>query len=334
MKVDPALVPFKTLPGGAKMPIIGMGTFGSDSVSADTVASAVYEAAGLGYRHFDCAAVYGNEREIGGALAKIQKEGVRREDLFITSKLWNNKHKEADVVPAFEKSLKDLGLAYLDLYLIHWPFPNHHDPGVDVHARANDAKPFELESYLKVWRKLEDLVDKGLVRNIGTSNMTIAKFEAFLPHARIKPAVNQMELHPHLQQQQLFDYVVKSGIQPVGFCPVGSPGRPERDRTPEDTVDMEDPVVVEIAKKHGVHPVAICLRWAHQRGQIPVPFSVKQTNLLANLKTALGPQLSEAEMSKLSKIDKNCRLVKGQVFLWKDGQTWEDLWDLDGKIKK
>src|SRR5690606_9307742 len=140
----------------------------------------------------------------------------------------------------FMQSLNDLGLAYLDLYLIHWPFPNTHAPGVDVTSRASDARPYIHEEYMRVWRKLEGLVDAGLVRHIGTSNMTRPKLELLLRDARIKPAVEEMELHPHFQQRAYFDFVVANGIQPVGYSPIGSPARPERDRTAQDSVDIED----------------------------------------------------------------------------------------------
>lgn len=330
--VDPRLVPQKRLSNGRTIPVIGMGTFGSDAVSADQVAAAVIEAARLGYRHFDCAAVYGNERQIGASLKTILDSGVPRDELFVTSKLWNNKHGEADVVPAFEQSLHDLGLDYLDLYLVHWPFPNHHAPGVDVTSRAHDAQPYLHENYMKVWRKLETLVDRGLVRSIGTSNMTIPKLELLLRDARIAPVVNEMELHPHFQQPELFRYVVDHGLVPIGYSPIGSPGRPDRDRTPEDTVDVEDPVLVDIAARHGVHPASLCIQWAVQRGQVPIPFSVKPANLLANLRAAVAPPLTADEMRALAGIDRGCRLIKGQVFLWRDGQDWRDLWDEDGMI--
>ena len=121
-------------------------------------------------------------------------------------------------------------------------------------------------------------------------------------------------------------------MQPVGYCPIGSPGRPERDRTAGDTIDIEDPVIVEIAARHGVHPAVVCVKWAAQRGQTPIPFSTKRRNYLANLRAVVSDPLSDAEMQAIAGIDRNCRLIKGQVFLWKDGQTWEDLWDLNGEI--
>lgn len=332
--VDPALVPSRTLAAGAKMPAIGLGTFGSDHAPAQLIAEAVRGAYEAGYRHFDCAAVYGNEDVIGGAFAQIFASGARREDLWITSKLWNDKHAEQDVIPSCRKSLSDLGLDYLDMYLVHWPFPNFHPPGCDVTSRSSDAKPYIHENFMRTWRQMERLVDMGLTRHIGTSNMTIPKLRLLLRDCRIRPAVNEMELHPHMQQQELFDFVRAEGIEPVGYCPLGSPGRPERDRTPEDTVDMEDPVIVEIARAHAVHPAAVCLKWAVQRGQTPIPMSTRRENYVANLRAVVEDPLTDTEMAAIAKIDKNCRLVKGQVFLWREGQSWEDLWDLNGEIAR
>jgi len=328
--IDPASVPQRTLATGASMPAIGLGTFGSDHVTPAQVAEAVRGAAACGYRHFDCASVYGNEAEVGAALEEVTSSGVRREDLWITSKLWNDKHAENDVIASCRQSLADLRLTYLDLYLVHWPFPNFHPPGCDVTARSANAQSYIHENYMTTWRAMESLVDRGLVRHIGTSNMTIPKLRLVLRDARIKPVVNEMELHPHFQQPELFKFVVDHGIEPVGYCPIGSPGRPERDRTPDDTTPTQDPVVVEIARRHRIHPAVVCIQWAIQRGQTPIPFSIR--NYHANLAGAVSEPLSESEMNELAAIDRNCRLIKGQVFLWKEGQSWEDLWDPTGEI--
>jgi diketogulonate reductase-like aldo/keto reductase len=179
---------------------------------------------------------------------------------------------------------------------------------------------------------MEDLVEQGLVRQIGTSNMTVPKLKLVLADARIRPAVNEMELHPHFQQPELFDFCMANGIRPIGFSPLGSPGRPERDRTPEDTSPTDDPVIREIAARHGVQPSAVCLKWAVQRGQIPIPFSVNHYR--QNLEAVVSDPLTGDEMRAIAGIDRNCRLIKGQVFLWKPGQSWEDLWDLDGVIRQ
>lgn len=328
--VDPRMVPQRRLYTGALMPAIGLGTFGSDHVSADEVAAAVTGAAAVGYRHFDCASVYCNEDRAGRAFQQILGAGVKREELWIASKLWNDRHDE--VRASCEKSLTDLGLDYLDIYFVHWPFPNFHPPGCSVESRSPNAKPYLHESFMRTWRQMEGLVDAGLVRHIGTSNMTVPKLKLLLRDCRIKPAVNEMELHPHFQQQALFDFVRVNDIQPVGYCPVGSPGRPERDRTPDDTVDIEDPVIVKIAQRLGVHPAVVCVKWAVQRGQTPIPFSVKRRNYLANLQCTVSEPLTDEDMRAIAGIDKGCRLIKGQVFLWKDGQSWEALWDQDGEI--
>ncbi len=324
---DPARVPERRLNNGTAMPVIGLGTFGSDSVSAEAMAVAVCGAAEVGYRHFDCASVYGNEREIGRALRDILSGGIRREDLWITSKLWNDRHGEDQVADACLRSLDALGLDYLDLYLVHWPFPNSHPPGCDGSTRASNARPYSHADYLRTWRRMEKLVERGLARGIGTSNMTIPKLERLLCDAEIPPAVNQMELHPHFQQPALFDWLVARGIQPVGFCPVGSPGRPERDRTPDDTVDIEDPVIVAIARRRGMHPATLCIQWQVQRGSVAIPMSTKPGHYEANLRAVLKDPLTEEEMAAIAAIDRNCRLIKGQVFTWPGARGWEDLWD-------
>jgi diketogulonate reductase-like aldo/keto reductase len=331
-RIDPALVPSVELRSGVRMPAVGLGTFGSDSVRAEEIAAAVLGAAHAGYRHFDCASVYANEPHIGQSLTAIVAGGISRDELFVTSKLWNDKHGETDVAPSCEQTLRDLQLDHLDLYLVHWPFPNFHPPGCDVHARSATARPYGHDRFMTTWRQMERLVERGLVRHIGTSNMTVPKLRLLLRDATIRPVVNQMELHPHFQQAELFRFVVEEGIVPVGYSPLGSPGRPERDRTPEDTVDLDDPVIVSIARRLSVSPAMVCLKWALQRGGVVIPFSVKPANYVANLRAALLPPLPESEMSAIAAIDRNCRLIKGQVFLWRQGQSWEDLWDLDGRI--
>ncbi len=325
-------VPYRTLHTGARMPAIGLGTFGSDRVSADHVAAAVIGAAEVGYRHFDCASVYGNEDRIGESLQSIMRGGIPREELWIVSKLWNDKHAPEDVIASCEKSLRDLRLDYLDSYLVHWPFPNFHPPHCDVTSRSPNARPYIHENFMRTWREMERLVDRGLVKHIGTSNVTIPKLRLILRDARIKPAVNEMELHPHFQQPELFEFVRANSIEPIGYSPLGSPGRPERDRTPEDTVDIEDPAIVSIAQRLGLSPAAVCIKWAVERGQTPIPFSTSRRNYESNFTCLATEPLTEEDMRAIAAIDRNCRLIKGQVFLWRDGQNWEDLWDLNGEI--
>jgi alcohol dehydrogenase (NADP+) len=291
--VDPALVPRRRLYTGVEVPAIGLGTFGNDRFTAEQIANAVLGAAEVGYRHFDCAAVYGNERQLGESFSTIMRGGIQRKELWITSKLWNDKHGESDVIPSCEQSLGDLQLNYLDLYLVHWPFPNYHAPGCDVNSRNPDSRPYLHESFMTTWRQMEKLVESGKVKHIGTSNMTVPKLKLLLRDARIKPACNEMELHPHFQQPELFHFVQDHGIVPIGYSPIGSPRRPDRDRTPDDTVDIEDPVIVRIAQRLDVHPAVVCVKWAVQRGQIPIPFSVSRSNYLSNLRSAISPPLTQ-----------------------------------------
>ena len=312
------------------MPAIGLGTFGSDHVSHQAVADAVFEAALVGYRHFDCASVYGNEAQIGASFQKMLESGLDRQEMWVTSKVWNDKHD--DVVASCEKSLADLRLSYLDLFLVHWPFPNHHPTGCDVNARNPHAVPYIHENYMRTWRQMEALVDRGLVRHIGTSNMTVPKLELLLRDARIRPAANEMELHPHFQQPELFAFLKEQGIAPIGYSPIGSPARPDRDRTADDSVPTLDPVIVKIADQLGVHPAVVCLKWAVQRGQTPIPFSTTRRNYLANLRAVTSDPLSDDEMQAIAAVDRNCRLIKGQVFLWKEDQSWEALWDMNGEV--
>lgn len=332
--IDPRLVPQRTLRGGGKMPAIGMGTFGSDRFSAEDIAAAVKGAAEIGFRLFDCASVYGNEHLIGDVFQEIMASGIKREELFITSKLWNDMHGKGDVLLSCAKTLKDLKLDYIDLYFVHWPFPNFHPKGAAPDYHNKDARPYIHEEYMETWYQMERLVKAGYVRYIGTSNMTIPKLKLVVRDATIMPAVNEMELHPCFQQPELFNYCIDMGIQPIGFCPIGSPTRPDRDKTPDDVVDIQDPIVVKIAKAHNVHPAVICIKWAVQRGQTPIPFSIYRNEYASNLRCTVEDLLTEEEMKELAQADKNCRLIKGQVFLWDGSKDWTDLWDINGEITK
>lgn len=329
--VDPKVVPKVTLPSGEKVPCMGMGTFGSDRVSAEEVSEAVAGAIRSGYRMFDCAACYGNEHQIGEVFKAAFDEGVvERKDLFIMTKVWNDMHRKVE--EACTRSIQDLQCDYVDLYFIHWPFPNYHAPFCDVDSRNPESRPFSVEEFMDTYRQCEKLVEKGKIRYIGISNMTIPKLEAVLPLMKIKPAACELELHPCFQQQEQYDYLIDHNIQPVGYMPLGSPRRPERDICPEDVADMQTSEMQEIAKAHGVHPALIALKWAHQRGEISIPFSVH--NYVSNLKCVTEDPLTDEEMAKIATLEKGNRLVKGQVFLWEGAKDWHDLWDEDGVIVK
>ena len=171
--IDPKLVPKRKLSNGQEIPCMGMGTFGSDRFTPEQVSNAVAGAIRSGYRLFDCASVYGNEDLIGKVFEDAMKEDVvKREELFITSKVWNDMHGRGDVLLSCAQTLKDLRLDYLDFYFVHWPFPNYHAPGCDGDSRNPDSKPFSVDEFMSTWRQMERLVDMGLVRNIGMSSMT------------------------------------------------------------------------------------------------------------------------------------------------------------------
>ena len=322
MAVDASAVPSVPIGSdGDAIPAIGLGTFGSDRYSSERVGAAVAEAIDVGYRHIDCASVYGNEVEVGAA---IGSSGIDRDELWVTSKVWNDAHDRVE--QSCEQSLRDLGLEQLDLFLIHWPFPNHHEVGVDVDARDPHAVDYSHDRYMATWAQMERLVERGLVRHIGTSNMTASKLSAVAAGASIMPSANEMELHPHFQQPELFDLCCELGIVPVGYSPIGSPSRPERDRTAGDSVDVEEPVVVAAADRLGVHPAVVCVLWQIQRGSVPIPFSVKRSQFENLLEAVTTMRLLETEMAALAAVDRDCRLIKGQVFLWPEADDWTDLW--------
>lgn len=331
--INPALVPKKKLNTGIEMPVIGMGTFGSDRFTPEQVSGAVSGAIRCGYRLFDCAACYANEDQIGEVFRAAFDEGVvKRKDLFIMTKVWNDMHNRVE--ESCLKSIADLQCDYMDMFFIHWPFPNYHAPGCDADSRNPDSRPFSVDEFVNTYRQCEALYEKGLIRNIGISNMTIPKLEAVLPLLKIMPSACELELHPCFQQQEMFDYLVAHDIQPIGFMPIGSPTRPERDMMPGDVADIQLPEMKAIAEAHGIHPAVVALKWAVKRGQIPIPFSVKEAEYVSNLKAVTEDPLSDAEMEMIAGLEKNNRLVKGQVFLWEGAKDWHDLWDEDGEIVK
>jgi len=332
-RIDPATVPAFTLHTGAQIPAIGLGTFGSDRFSMAEIAASAGVALRTGYRLVDCASVYGNEHLIGPVLRDtLAAEGLARDDVFVISKVWNDAHAPADAVASVHRSLSDLGLDHLDALLIHWPFPNTHAPFAATDDRNPSSRPYVHAEYMAMYHALEELVDAGLVRHLGVSNMTIPKLRLVLRDARIAPALNEMELHPAFQQGELYQFSADHGMVVVGYSPMGSPRRPERDRFDGDVVDLEHPVVTGIAAELGVHPAEVCLKWAAQRGHVAIPFSVKPAQIASNLRAVTEKPLTPAMLDALRSVEANSRLIKGQVFLWEGSDSWLDLWDVDGTI--
>jgi alcohol dehydrogenase (NADP+) len=267
----------------------------------------------------------GNEAEVGAGLTDVIARGVvAREDLFITSKLWAQECHADRVAAALTKTLADLQTPYLDLYLIHWPFFIAKESAV-FPPLEESRLGYSPAAYLAVWRELEKEVDAGRVRHLGGSNMTAPKLTALLAEARIRPAANQIELHPSLQQQAFVDWLLRQGIAVTAYSPLGSPDRPARLVSEGDPAPLTHPAVVAIAAARGVSPGQVLLRWAVQRGTAAIPKSVTPSRIAQNL-DIFGFELSDADMAAIAALDTNHRLVKGMQNV-RAGQTWHDIWD-------
>jgi alcohol dehydrogenase (NADP+) len=290
------------------------------------VKAAVITAIKAGYRHIDCAAGYGNEHEVGEAFDELFASGiVKREEIFVTSKLWlSNCHPDL-VEAALKKTLADLRLSYLDLYLIHWPFFITKDSVFP--APFENRLGYNKESYLAIWRELEKAVDAGLIKAIGTSNMSAKKLNDLLESARIPPSVNQVELHPFLASNELLAWCTKKGIALTGYSPLGSPDRPKRLMEDGDPAPLFDETILSIAKAHEKEPAQILIRWAVQRGTISIPKSITPARIEANGKI-FDFSLTDDEMASIGKLNNNQRLIKGLPMV-KENQPWVELWDLD-----
>lgn len=304
---------------GDILPGIGLGTWKS---APNEVKSAVKEAIKVGYRHIDCAAIYGNEKEVGEALSECFKEGiVDRKDLWVTSKLWNANQAKEHVIPALKQTLSDLQLDYLDLYLIHWPVRVKH--GVTFPESGDDMEPFNLE---ETWKAMEEARELGLARHIGVSNFSIEKLKKTLSIATYKPEVNQVERHPYLQQKALADFCRKNGIHITNYSSLGSRDRPNK---PEgEPILLDDPTVMAIAEKQGASPAAVLLKWGLEEGASVIPKSVNPERLKQNLEINESVTLDSADMEKLRALDRHFRYVDGK-FWCKEGSpyTIESLWD-------
>jgi len=291
------------LNNGLTIPKIGLGTwhFPKDLVT-DAVYFAITEA---GYKHIDCASIYHNEPEIGQAFEKTFKN-ISRNQIFITSKLWNTSHNPKNVQKECEQTLKDLKLDYLDLYLMHWGIafkPNRDFEPID----KNGYPILEDISIQQTWEAMEDLVKKGLVKSIGVANFTATQIIDLLTYAEIKPVMNQIELHPYLSQQSLVDLCHYKEIAVTAYSPLGTPAN----RAINDPVLMDDPIIRKIAKSHKKSPAQILLNWGIKRGTIVIPKSVNKNRIKENI-DVFNLELSDKEMDKLNNLNRNQRFVDSE----------------------
>jgi alcohol dehydrogenase (NADP+) len=312
-----------SLRDGTAVPQLGLGTWKSD---AGLVRSAVREAIRVGYRHIDCAPVYGNEREVGDGIADALADGVvKREDLWVTSKLWNDSHARDAVVPALEQTLGDLQLNYLDLYLIHWPVA--HRPGVSIPSSASDLVPLSETPLIETWRGMEAARESKLARHIGVSNFSAHKLDALVRDAAQAPEVNQIELHPYLQQDSMLAYCTKNGIAITAYSPLGSPDRNPAFKPADEPNLLEDPVLLAIAQEIHASPAQVLLAWAFQRDTIVIPKSVTPARIAENF-AAQSLELSSAQLSRLAAMDRHRRYVLGRFFELPGGTyNVSNLWD-------
>src|SRR5271156_6192612 len=251
--------------GAGQIPALGFGTLISDPALTIT---ATRDALDAGFRHFDCAERYGNEREVGQALqAGLAARNIARKDVFVTTKLWNSNHRSERVAPAFEASLARLALQYLDLYLIHTPFAFQPGDDQDPRDQSGNVLYDRDVTLLDTWRAMESLVDHGRCRAIGLSDVSLNELLPIYESARIKPAVVQVEAHPYLPETEILEFCREKGIVLLAFAPLGHGMRPG---------PLEDPVVLPIAARVGKTPAQVLLAWAVQRG----------TALLTTAKTA------------------------------------------------
>ncbi|KAJ1829413.1 hypothetical protein LPJ56_000355 [Coemansia sp. RSA 2599] len=291
------------------MPTVGMGLW---KISKDTVADQVYEAIKLGYRLFDGACDYGNEAEAGKGIARAISEGlVSRQDLFITSKLWCTYHKREHVKPALQRTLSDLGLDYVDLYLIHFPialkfvpFEKRYPPEWS-YEEGGPVIP-ENVPYQETWEAMEDLVRDGLAKNIGISNTPGAMIYDILTYAKIRPAVLQIELHPYLVRKELVDLAHSEGIAVTAYSSFGDASYQEIGMVPQGqqlVSLLKNDVVNQVSAKIGKTPAQVLLRWAVQRGCAVIPKSSNPGRLLEN-KDLFSFELSPEDMDAISGLDR------------------------------
>ncbi|GAB3333285.1 aldo/keto reductase [Marivirga atlantica] len=304
------------------IPALGLGTWKSEE---GKVYEAVLSALKAGYKHIDCALIYGNEKEIGNAFAKAFEDGiVKREELFVTSKLWNNAHKKADVRPALQQTLNDLQLDYLDLYLMHWPVALK--PDVMFPKSPDDFLSLEEAPLEETWAAMEEVQSDGLAKHIGVANFNESNLKTLMNKGKVVPEMNQIELHPCLAQEELVAFCKKNDILVTAYSPLGSKDRADQMKKDDEPNLFELDAVKEIANKHDKHPVEILLAWAINRGTITIPKSTDEAHIKSNL-AAADIKLSDEEVKAIAQANKDYRFVDGSFWAM-DGSPYsmEFMW--------
>ncbi|XP_029366609.1 aldo-keto reductase family 1 member A1-A [Echeneis naucrates] len=311
---------FVTLSSGQKMPMVGLGTWKS---APGQVKQAVLAAIDCGYRHIDCAAAYGNEQEVGEALALRVGPGkdLLREELFVTSKLWNTKHDPEDVEEACRTSLAHLGLTYLDLYLMHWPMAFQR--GKELMPRWEDGSiRYSDTHYRHTWTAMEKLVDKGLVKSIGLSNFNARQTDDIISVARHKPVINQVECHPFLSQADLLSHCRSVAVCVTAYSPLGSGDRPWA--SSDEPSVLNDPQLGAIAQRYQKTAAQVIVRWHVQRGVVCIPKSVMPSRIQQNLQV-FDFSLSEDDMKLIESLNRNKRFIVPSIErhgkkVWRDAE--------------
>jgi alcohol dehydrogenase (NADP+) len=293
---------------GDLIPAFGLGTWKS---KPGEVRDAVYEAIKAGYRHIDCAEIYQNQKEVGKGLQKALQEGIcSREELFITSKLWNSDHRRELVVPALERILKELQLEYLDLFLIHWPVVLKE--GITFPENPDDLVPLSEVPISETWKGMAECREKGLTKHIGVSNFNQTHLSEILETGPA-PEINQVELHPYLQQKELVDYCTENHILVTAYSPLGSGDRPKQLKKEDEPRLTNNELIEEIAQKHDASPFQILIAWALNRGTIAIPKSTSAEHIKSNMK-ALDIRLDREDMDRIAELDRGYRFVDGSFW--------------------
>lgn len=306
---------------GDTMHAIGLGTW---KASGNELKKAVKDAIYAGYRHIDTAKNYGNEEIIGEALAEIFAEGkIFREDVFITSKLWNDAHAEGQVIPALQDSLKKLKLDYLDLYLIHWPVAFRN--GINFPKKPDDYLSPEEAPIIDTWLQMEKAKNDGLTKHIGVSNFSKKKLKDLNSNATQKPEMNQVELHPLLQQESLLDYCKSEDILVTAYSPLGSGDRSKAMKAEDEPNMMDIDVLKEIALDRSATVAQVLIAWHNHRGCAAIPKSTTKEHIISNFKAA-DVELTDSDMKKIAKLDRHFRYINGKFFE-EPSKGYENLYD-------